>query len=86
MKRAFTLIELLVVIAILAILAALLFPALKAAKARAVTAACASQLRQIGVASIAFADQNTGRFPAATMPNTNRFLIPNGDSVSTQHP
>jgi len=41
-----------------------------------VTAACASQLRQIGVASIAFADQNTGRFPAATMPNTNRFLSP----------
>jgi prepilin-type N-terminal cleavage/methylation domain-containing protein/prepilin-type processing-associated H-X9-DG protein len=73
---AFTLVELLVVIAIIAILAALLFPVQKAAKARANAVACVSQLRQIGVASIAFANQNTDRFPAATMPNTNRFLSP----------
>jgi prepilin-type N-terminal cleavage/methylation domain-containing protein len=74
--EAFTLGELLVVIAIIAILAALLFAVLKAAKDRAKAVACASQLRQIGVASIAFANQNTDRFPAATMPNTNRFLSP----------
>lgn len=74
--RAFTLTELLVVIAVLGILAALLLPALKSAKARSKTVACISQLRQIGVASLAFAEENNQRFPAATMPNTNRFLSP----------
>jgi prepilin-type N-terminal cleavage/methylation domain-containing protein/prepilin-type processing-associated H-X9-DG protein len=73
---AFTLTEVLVVIGILGILAALLLPALKSAKARSKTVACISQLRQIGVASLAFAEENNQRFPAATMPNTNRFLSP----------
>src|SRR5207249_5944197 len=47
---AFTLVELLVVIALIAILAALLPPTLARARASAKSAACKSNLRQLGLA------------------------------------
>ncbi|MBE6380478.1 MAG: DUF1559 domain-containing protein [Lentisphaerae bacterium] len=57
-KSTFTLIELLVVIAIIAILAAMLLPALSAARERARQANCISQLKQIGLAQMMYADAN----------------------------
>jgi prepilin-type N-terminal cleavage/methylation domain-containing protein/prepilin-type processing-associated H-X9-DG protein len=63
--RAFTLLELLVVIAIVGILAALLLPTFGRAKARAHNAVCTSQLRQLGIATRLYADENDNRLPAA---------------------
>ena len=51
----FTLIELLVVIAIIAILAAILFPVFARARAKAQQIQCLSNLKQLGVAMLAYA-------------------------------
>jgi len=53
--RGFTLIELLVVIAIIAILAAILFPVFAKAREKARQTSCLSNTRQLGVASLAYA-------------------------------
>jgi len=61
----FTLIELLVVIAIIAILAALLLPALGRAKQWSVRTKCSSNLHQIGLGMMMYADDGRGRFPVS---------------------
>jgi prepilin-type N-terminal cleavage/methylation domain-containing protein/prepilin-type processing-associated H-X9-DG protein len=64
-ERALSLVELLVVIAVIAILAALLFPAIQKTKIKALDTACLSQLKQLGVATRLYAEDNNGVMPAA---------------------
>jgi prepilin-type N-terminal cleavage/methylation domain-containing protein/prepilin-type processing-associated H-X9-DG protein len=63
LRRAFTLIELLVVIAIIAILAAILFPVFAQAREKARSAACMSNLKQIGLGVMMYVQDYDETYP-----------------------
>jgi prepilin-type N-terminal cleavage/methylation domain-containing protein/prepilin-type processing-associated H-X9-DG protein len=62
-RTGFTLIELLVVIAIIAILAAILFPVFARAREKAKQASCLSNLKQLGLGMLMYAQDYDETFP-----------------------
>jgi prepilin-type N-terminal cleavage/methylation domain-containing protein/prepilin-type processing-associated H-X9-DG protein len=83
-NRGFTLIELLVVIAIIALLAALLFPVFAAAREKARQATCLSNIKQLALAMLMYADDYDGVFvPAQDADNLMRW---HGMRSSTAEP
>src|SRR5947199_5319939 len=64
-RKGFTLIELLVVIGVIALLISMLLPALARARESANTVACASNLRQMGIAMGMYISANKGWAPSA---------------------
>jgi prepilin-type N-terminal cleavage/methylation domain-containing protein len=81
-NKAFTLIELLVVIAISAILLAIFLP-MRNIPDRTKLAACMSNLRQVSLGCILWANANTNLFPweVSTNANGTKELIENGNAA-----
>ncbi len=74
-ERAFTLIELLVVIAVIAVLMAILMPALNRAREQGKRISCLSNVKQLTMAWILYADANDDRIPYANTGLSNAWVV-----------
>ena len=76
----FTLIELLVVIAIIAILMAILVPALNSTREQGKRAACLSNVKQLGLAWVLYADDNDNKIVNGCTGKGGESPIPNDEN------
>lgn len=83
--RAFSLIELLVVILIISILAALIFPIFASAKNASKKTACASNLRQLGVAGALYISSYDDHYPLGHEPTKDPLLTFDGGGDYEPH-
>jgi prepilin-type N-terminal cleavage/methylation domain-containing protein/prepilin-type processing-associated H-X9-DG protein len=79
----FTLVELLVVIAVIAILAALLLPVVAKSKEQGKSAACLSNLRQVGIALQVYVQDHDDKLPVMHNYSTDTNLPPITNSLGT---
>jgi prepilin-type N-terminal cleavage/methylation domain-containing protein/prepilin-type processing-associated H-X9-DG protein len=80
-KRGFTLVELLVVIGIIALLLSILLPALSRAREASKATKCLSNVRQMGMAAMMYADENHGYLPPTSGP-TETMTVDDGSTQS----
>src|SRR3954463_4521281 len=81
-RKGFTLVELLVVIGIIAVLIGILLPALGRAREASKSTACLSNIRQVSMAFMMYANDNKGYLPASARggsPQEEDFLHYRGD-------
>lgn len=91
-NRGFTLVELLVVIAIVSILASILFPVFARARENARRSSCASNLKQLAMGLMMYAQDNDGGLPAYSTPRADgtanatwaKLYLPTIDYVKNQ--
>jgi len=81
-RHGFTLVELLVVIGIIAVLIAILLPSLNRARASAASVACQSNLRQIGQASLIYAQSNKAALPSSVADSIYKFPMDTAQELS----
>ncbi len=83
-KHAFTLIELLVVIAVIAILMAILMPALSRAREQGKRISCLSNVKQLTMGWILYADDNDDKITYANTGLTNAWVVYPGANATRE--
>ncbi|UCD53661.1 MAG: type II secretion system protein [Phycisphaerales bacterium] len=83
-EKAFTLIELLVVIAVIAVLMAILMPALNRAREQGKRIACLSNVKQLTMAWILYADANDDRVPYANTGRDDAWVVYPGANATRE--